>query len=521
MTTRIHPSSIRLLASLMLAQAGLLATARASAQAGELVVADAGMPLPVAPISAEAVPEDTQVAQPVEVSSPIVESPALRQEAELPALARAQRPSIAPSEPLEPTTTALQPDAEPRYRSVDGDFAPTAKPLFRVGNYRVQASGYVQAQYQSFKQSSNELSPDGLTLLNQSGFAIPRARGLIEGSNDWSSLVLEYDVASLSSAGSGVQRAEATLVWRNPDSPVPYLAGTLGMFRTPFGHEAPRSARDRLFAENATVTQAFFPGQSDIGARVEGGLVWFRYAVAFVNGHPINEPRWGGRAPTKQGDVLGRLGVDTTFGRVRLVGGASLLKGKGFSPGSAATKDSIAVRDVNESGIVTQQSVILQPGRAATASRTFDRWGTGVDLELSAQVVDAWQTWLRGEFMFGSNLDRGLYISDPTVTGFDGRGYGAVAAFENLLWQTGLIGLRHDFYSPNPDATSVVAGDTVKVPRRISTTSALIGLQLPGTRTRLFAEYDRVKDHLALSVSGRPADLKNDRFLCRLQVSLW
>ena len=431
-------------------------------------------------------------------------------------------PAIVPaasSRPPERAPTASP--AQKPFRGSDGDFGQDEPLLFKVGRYRVRASGYVQAQYQSLNQSRNELSPDGQTLLNQTGFAVPRARAIVEGGNDWSSLVLEYDAANINTALGGVQRAEASLAWRNPAAQVPYLAGTLGVFRTPFGYEAARSARERLFAENATITQAFFPGQSDTGARLEGGVAWFRYAVAFVNGHPLNEPRWGGRTPTKQGDILGRLGVDARVGRVRFIGGASLLKGKGFSAGTPATKDSIAVRDVNESGTVTQQSVTLTAGRAATASRTYDRWGTGVDAELSAQVVKAWKLWLRGEFMFGSNLDRGLFISDPTLTGFNGRGYGAVASFESLLWQTGLIGLRYDFYDPNPDATSTVSGNVVKVPRRISTASALVGVQLPGTRTRLFVEYDRVKDHLALGLDGRPSDLKNDRFLCRLQVSLW
>ena len=96
----------------------------------------------------------------------------------------------------------------------------------------------------------------------------------------------------------------------------------------------------------------------------------------------------------------------------------------------------------------------LVPGRAATASQTFERWGAGFDLEIAAQVLDVWRLWVRGEFMFGQNLDRGLFISDPVVQGFDGRGYGAVGSIESLLWQVGLIGVRYDFYEPNPDSTA-------------------------------------------------------------------
>jgi len=545
MTTRLHTNITRLLVTLSLAQLGL--AERVAAQSGAPLPAAPVAPAPVAPApvapvapapvapapaappAGVAAPDALPAAGPATgsepVAPPVTEPPALPVQ---PVEATAAPVVVAPVEQA-PVVVPAPPAKAPQNgaahaANLDGDELPhDAEPLFKVGRYRVQASGYVQAQYQRADESIDELSQDGLRLLNQTSFVVPRARALIEGSNAFSSLIIEYDVASLNNPfTAGVQRAEATLLWRNPNNTrVPWLATTFGIFRTPFGNEAARSARVRLFAENATITRAFFPGQSDTGFRAEGGVAWFRYALAFVNGHPINEPRWGGRAPLKQGDALGRLGVDTRVGKVRLFGGGSLLKGRGISPGSPATKDSITVRDVNESGVVTAQSVTLVPGRSATASQTFERWGVGVDLELSAQVLDVWRLWVRGEFMFGQNLDRGLFISDPITQGFDGRGYGAVAGVESLLWQVGLLGFRYDFYEPNPDSTARVGGDIVKVPRRISTSSLLGGVQLPGTSTRLFAQYDFVKDHLGLSTDGRPADLKNNRFLLRLQVSLW
>ncbi|HEY6881066.1 MAG TPA: hypothetical protein VI299_23735, partial [Polyangiales bacterium] len=172
-------------------------------------------------------------------------------------------------------------------------------------------------------------------------------------------------------------------------------------------------------------------------------------------------------------------------------------------------------------GAVTSQSINLVPGQSAVKSQTYNRWGTGVDLELSGNVQDVWRFWLRGEFMFGENLDRGLFLSDPVALGYNARGYGAVGSLDNMFWQTALLGFRYDFYQPNPDTTARVGGQVVKVAREISTATFLAGFQLPGTNTRIFAEYDRVKDHLALGGDGRPADLKNNRFILRLQVSLW
>ena len=385
----------------------------------------------------------------------------------------------------------------------------------------MRASGYVQAQYQRADESQDELSQDGLRLLNQTSFVVPRARAWIEGSNDWSSIVLEYDVASLNNPfTAGVQRAEATLLWRNPgNARVPWLAATFGIFRTPFGYEAARSGARAPVRRRATVPHAFFPGQSDTGFRA--GVAFACSATRLPSSTVIPSTSRAGEDALRSSRAMRWVdSASTPLGdKVRLFGGGSLLKGRGISPGSPATKDSITVRDVNES-VSSAQSVTLVPGRSATASQTFERWGVGADLEVSAQVLDVWRLWVRGEFMFGSNLDRGLFISDPVAQGFDGRGYGAVGSIESLLWQVGLLGFRYDFYEPNPDATSRVGGDIVKVPRSISTSSVLAGLQLPGTTTRIRGVRLH-QDHLALSTSGQPADLKNNRFLLRLQVSLW
>ncbi len=529
-----HPRFPRWLASVVAALLGppAFAAGHASAQTTEPAPVLEQRPAELTPeLPAPNTPEAPAEAPSTPIEAPIEATPVPPPQVAPQTDAGGPQPAPPPSAPPAPAPPAAPPPAVVPPGQMEPLVAPQDQPsasegedaegyAFHAFRYAARASGYVQSQYQNFKQSENQLSADGQRLLNQSGFFIPRARILIEGENKWSALVIEEDVANLGSANLGLQRAEATLHWRKDLATIPYLAVTFGMFRTPFGVEAERSARVRVFAENATVVQAFFPGQSDIGFRAQGGIGWLRYSVALVNGHPINEPRWGGRAPTKQGDILGRLGIDAKFGPMRLIGGASLLKGKGFSPGTAATKDSITARDVNEQGVVTTQNVKLVPGQAGVASQTFSRWGTGADLELRGHARQIWSFALRGEFLFGQNLDRGLFISDPVTQGFNGRSYGALGAFENLFWRTFMLDARYDFYEPNPDATSRVAGDLIKVPQRITTLSGIVGLQLPGTLTRLFAQYDRVKDHLALGTDGRPADLKNDRFTLRLQVSL-
>ncbi|HEY6881707.1 MAG TPA: hypothetical protein VI299_26955, partial [Polyangiales bacterium] len=105
-----------------------------------------------------------------------------------------EQPAVAPEKPAEaPPEVAVQAtDAEPAYVSQDGVDHHASKPIFDVGSYHVQASGYVQGQYINVQGSENELSPDGRGLLNQTGFAVPRVRAVIEGANNWSGAVLEY-----------------------------------------------------------------------------------------------------------------------------------------------------------------------------------------------------------------------------------------------------------------------------------------------------------------------------------------
>jgi hypothetical protein len=498
------------------------------AEAEPVPAPDAPPPPEVTP-TPEPVPPPPAVAPPAEASAPAAtrEVAARSSEAE-------HDPS--PASPLDVETTSVDEgpaatartgapvaDLPPKPVEVDSDgVARTSEGLlFHVGDYNVRAFGYVQAQYQNFQVSQNELSSDGTHLLNQNGFSLARARAIVEGRNEWSALALEYDVANLSNNGTGLQRAEATLHYLDKQRGVPFAALTFGMFRTPFGFEAARSARVRLWMENAQVTQAFFPGQSDTGVRLEGSYNWFRYALAYVNGEPINAPRFGGFNPIKQGDMLGRLGVDARANRsFRFVAGVSLLKGRGFSPGTPVTKNSVAISDYNENGQLQTIGITLGQATAATPSQTFKRWGAGADAEVTVSVAPELQFWLRGEFMFGSNLDRGLFIADPVTGGFDQRSWGAVGSFEALIYQLGWIGVRYDTYQPNQDFHGSVGGHTVSVASSISTTSLLAGFQLPGTLTRLLGQYDIVQDHLGLSTNGLPGDLKNNRFTLRLQVSL-
>jgi hypothetical protein len=392
--------------------------------------------------------------------------------------------------------------------------------LFEAGGFRVRLGGYVQGQFQTQEESEEQLSADGRGLLNGDRFSLRRGRLLLSAERDFAEMLLELDANTTRGVQLGVRQAEATLRYMGPNASaeVPLVALTLGLFRTPFGYETVRSARDRVWMENSLVAQAFFPGESDLGVRLRGGLSWFRYAFAVTNGHPLDEPRFGAQAPTRPSDFMGRVGFDITTGETRVSGGVSALVGNGFHPGTPATKDTLVVRDVTETGATTPQSIQLVPGRAATPSQTFGHWATGADFQLSARPLRAWRFSLQGEVYFGQNMDRGFAIADPVSTGFDVREFGAVLSYTQELFDWVLMGARLEYYNPNADSVARQGGRLVASPQDVLTASFLAGLQLPRSQTRLVVQYDAISDHLALGEDGLPRDLRNNRLFVRLQV---
>jgi hypothetical protein len=432
-------------------------------------------------------------------------------------------PSTTPTAPAPAPAAPARP--EPQLRptvSFDGPGMTVSVAGFRIG-----LAGYIQAEYQHHDESENELSTDGMRLLNQDRFLIRHARVLLNIERDWAQLLLEPEVNTVKGTTFSVRQAEATLRYMGPASLAPRNGGpreplvalTIGMFRTPFGYETLLSARERVWMEQSLAQQAFFPGESDLGVRLRGALGWFRYSVALVNGHPIDEARFGGQAPTQPSDVVGRLGFDAGSTRVHFTGGVSALAGNGFHPGTPATKDMLVVRDVNQSGTLTGQSLQLIPGRAATPSQTFAHWAGGLDLELSARPSRSFAFSAYAEGYVGQNMDRSVYVADPITTGFDLREFGFAVGYSQTLLDLVLMGLRVDYYNPNADAVGRQGGQLVTTSAAIFTTSFLLGVQVPHTQSRLVAQYDLVRDSLAVGDDGLPHDLANNRFTLRLQAA--
>ncbi len=379
---------------------------------------------------------------------------------------------------------------------------------------------YVQGQYEHHQDSQDE-QQNGV-LLNQNRFVLRRARLKLDWQWKWASLMAELDGNSVKGPAFGLQHAEASVLWRggHPIGTPPVLALTAGLFDVPFGYELTESPRARYFVERSLLSRSFFPAEPDLGVRVAAAVKWFRLSVAVMNGEPLGEKSgFALRAPVSAKTFVARAG--TVFAAAKgfgITAGASLLNGKGFHSGTDPTKAGVVWKDANENGQIDPGEIVAVPSQAGTPSDAFHRWAVAGDLRLDIDSVLG-RTTLMGEVTVGSNMDRGLFVADPTLTGIDAREMGFLAGITQEVTKYGVVGFRYDQYDPNADSQDRLGGKLLPVSQTVRSFSPLVGLVLP-ERARLLFQYDFIRDKLARDERGVPADLKNDTWTVRLQVQL-
>jgi hypothetical protein len=298
----------------------------------------------------------------------------------------------------------------------------------------------------------------------------------------------------------------------------PYLLATAGLTEIPLGLELQQGQDEILFLERTTGSLAFFPGPVDTGAKIEGAYGPLRVQAAVMNGVPLDDRAGGpsGIDPTGKPDYLGRVGIDATpVDWLRIAAGVSYLNGTGLHPGEDATKATLEWDDRNADGQFAITEVVQVAGRAALPSSTFERWAVGGDLELDLRTKLGW-TKVYGELTLATNLDRGLFVADPTLQGADIRELSWYAAFTQDLTEYGFVGLRYDVYDPNSDLIDNRRGQAIPEDASITTIAPLVGLRWPGIG-RLTFQYDRVEDNLARDTRGVPTDVKNNQWTVRAQ----
>jgi hypothetical protein len=300
---------------------------------------------------------------------------------------------------------------------------------------------------------------------------------------------------------------------------MPLLMASIGLFKIPFGFELLQSDRDRLFLERSTTENALFPGEYDVGARLQGGWLFLRYAVAVQNGEPLGTKAFPGRDPNAAKDVAGRLGVETPItDQLTVSAGVSGLKGTGFHPGTGATKPTLQWTDRNENGMFDPGEISTTAGSSSSPSSNFGRFALGFDLRLQLALPGVGTATLYGELYKAQNLDRAILPADPnsSVIGRNYRELGAYVAATFDLTDLGSLGVRYDMYNPDRDSTDPA------MPRVLTDVSygTLAVVAAVGTPTARFVlEYDHNANHKGRNAVGSPTSLKDDTLIARGQVA--
>ena len=386
----------------------------------------------------------------------------------------------------------------------------------------VELRGYAQVEYQSHQDSEEQLQQGTSTPLNQNRFLVRRGRFIARRAWQYTSLELEFDGNTTSGPAFSLYRAEASVFYRGSDdkNKAPLAQLTLGLFRLPFGVELIESPSTRWFMERTQMSRAFWPTEIDVGGRLSGEAGPFHYAAALTNGEPFGEKNgFQLQDPNKNKDLTFNVGAKgTPFDALTISGGISANKGRGFHSGTAATKSQVTWSDANGNGTIDAGELTGSTARAALPSENFERWGVGGDLQFALNTPLGTSS-LFGEVIIAENLDRGYFVADPVSMGQDLRELGYFVAFTQEITPYAVAGFRFDYYDPNADATDHRAGKSLPIKNTVKTFSPLVGVTLP-KRARLVFQYDIIKDYLGRNLQGVPADLKNNAWTLRMQVSL-
>jgi hypothetical protein len=385
---------------------------------------------------------------------------------------------------------------------------------------KLNVSGYVQADTRFFDQASvDDIDPGTGQPLNAIAFTIRRAELMLDAKRDLKFVVVGATIELVGSTAHGpalaLGEAEATAAWPGKE---PLLAGSVGIMHIPFGVEATEPITERLFLEESNLTRAMFPGDLDLGMRLRGQWSFLRYALAAMNGNPIGDPTFPLRAPSRDKDVLGRVGVDfDVVDSVNVRAGVSGLSGVGFHVGQRPTKDTLVWRDANEDGLVQASELTAIGGTSGTASEVFHHGALGADARVQWDVPVIGTLSVDGDVTLATNLDRALQPADPIVVGHDLRELGWRVAVTQQLSKFVYVGVRYDEYNPDLDALDTRAGTVVPTDATVSTWSFAAAVLWPHVG-KLLAEYDHNDNALGVDVNGVPTTLASDTFAVRAQA---
>lgn len=403
---------------------------------------------------------------------------------------------------------------------------------------KIKVSGYIQAQWQHADSlgiqsiAGGSFPNKGATAVGtQQRFQVRRGRLKTTYETLTSRYVLQFDVIP---AGVSLKDAYVTLM-------EPWLktfSYTMGVFDRPFGFEISYSSSSRESPERSRVFQTLFPGERDMGAKLEinpSAEMGFAQYLNFKGGV------FTGMGPTtneidNEQDFIGRLGFQAPFYDINLAidGGISAYYGKvanvndtSFSVGTVAgVKTWIVTRGQNKA--------------------LLERNIMGVDGQLYYDLPVIGGFSLRGEYLWGnhpaSTGSTTLYTGGTTTaatsaaTPFQPAVGNKAADREVAGWYVNYVQnlgkkvqavVKYDVFDPN---TKVEADDVGKTGSNLGAadlamaTWGLGGVYHWDGNLKFMAYYDRVTNEEANSTSTVAAlapwkkDLTDNVFTFRAQM---
>jgi hypothetical protein len=468
---------------------------------------------PVAPAAAQ------PAAPPSELPAPPAAAPAPQPAAppspppQPPAAAPAPQPAPPPSPPPQPPAAAPAPQPSP----VAAPPAPALRPAITRLGAQVELTGYLQADAVPWTQDSlDELDPATRRPLSQERVVVRRARLRVDARRGSGFGGLELD--GTTARATTLRLLSAEVGYAYPARGAPLVAISVGLLKTPFGAEVPASERDKPFLEPPAFARALIPGSYDGGVLVRGQSGAARWAVALVNGAPVDDAQWRGVDPTQRFDVVGRVGAAVAGPRrVRVEAGISALAGTGLHAGAPPTKDGLQWIDENQNGLVDGvQELQVIPGSPGTPSQTFSRDALGADAQLHWCLRGLGGGTAFAEVALATNLDRGLTYADPVAASRDLRHLGFAVGLVQRVGRRAQVGARYDRYDADRDAAERAGVDVVAVERVFSTLALMVAARW--REAHLALEYDRERNPFGRDDAGSPTTRSADRVTLRAQV---
>lgn len=355
----------------------------------------------------------------------------------------------AKTEPVVPQGPTLEDrigDVKGSVESLNETFLETKATVDKLA--KIKLSGYVQTQWQ-YADSNGQASIAGgsFPANTKQRFSLRRARLKTTYKTATSGYVLQVDVAQ---TGLAIKDAYATLMepWLKT------LSATFGVFDRPFGYEISYSSSSRESPERSRVFQTLFPGERDLGAKLEiapppelGMLQYLNFKGGVFTGMRENAVE-----NDNEQDLIGRFGFQAPFYDLNMAidGGFSTYLGK-----VTARNDTVFAIGTGTAG---QTAMVRDLGNL---SHTLDRNYYGVDLQFYYDLPVIGGTSIRGEYLWGEQpgvSGNSSFYPGSAVPVYKREFMGWYAILVQNIFAKNQLVVKYDLYDPNVDAEGADIG---------------------------------------------------------------